>query len=98
MRNGRYTSTYEGWERHSKYLYDGDFFRLRSVTLGYDFPSEVVSKAGLSGVKLYVIGNNLLTWQKDKNLLFDPEASVNGETGLETPATKTVTVGLTVNF
>ncbi len=108
VRNSKVTTKGNPWQSHSKFLHEGDFFRLRAVTLGYDLPSEVVEKAGLSGVKLYLRGNNLYTWQRAKHFLYDPEATVaydpnttsnsSGQTGLETPATKTVSLGLTINF
>lgn len=100
-----------GWQRHSKYLYDGDFMRLRSATLGYNLPAEAIKNTGFSGVRMYLTGNNLLTWVKDKNLLYDPEvlydeivvgsssgAQRPGETGLGAPPTKSISLGLTVKF
>ncbi|TDU43950.1 TonB-linked SusC/RagA family outer membrane protein [Gelidibacter sediminis] len=96
-RNGKFTSSYGPWERHSKYLYDGDFFRLRSMTLGYNFKDKFES-IGITNMQIYLRGNNLATWVKDDNLLYDPEVSLGGETGLETPATKSYSLGLTINF
>jgi len=47
-----------------------------------------------------------LTWVKDDNLLFDPEVDVDsqngtvdpGETGLETPPTRSISLGININF
>ena len=97
-RHGKFTSSFTPWQRHSKYLYDGDFIRLRSLTVGYDVPKDVVSKIGLNGVRLYFRGNNLLTWVKDDNLIYDPEQDLGGQTGLETPPTRTISLGLNLNF
>jgi len=104
-RNSKATNSYTPWERHSKFLHDGDFIRLRSMTLGYKIPQDLLTKTGLTGVNIYLRGNNLYTWVKDKTLIYDPEVGYGandgdraGETGLETPPTKTISMGLTLNF
>ena len=40
-------------------VYDGDYFRLRSLQVGYTLPNDWVSKAGLSNARVYFTGNNL---------------------------------------
>lgn len=97
-RNGRITSGTVPWQRHSKFLYDGDWARLRTLTFGFDFDQTTLAGTGLDGLRLYVRGNNLLTWKKDDNQAWDPEIDLGGETGLETPPTKTFIVGLNLKF
>jgi TonB-linked SusC/RagA family outer membrane protein len=96
-RNGKFTSSFTPWQRHSKYLYEGDFLRLRSVNLGYDFKNKF-RDVGIDGLRLFVRGNNLATWVKDDNLAYDPEQDLGGTTGLETPPIKSVSFGLTLKF
>jgi TonB-linked SusC/RagA family outer membrane protein len=96
-RNGKFTSSFTPWQRHSKYLYDGDFVRLRSMTLGHNFKNKFES-FGITNLNIYVRGNNIWTWVKDDNLLYDPEIDLGGQTGLETPAVKSFSLGLTLNF
>ncbi|PWK21614.1 TonB-linked SusC/RagA family outer membrane protein [Arcicella aurantiaca] len=45
----------------SHFVEDGSFVRLRNLTLGYDLDNQLVSKLGLSGVKVYFTAQNLLT-------------------------------------
>ena len=108
-RNGKITSRTSPWQRHSKYLHDGDFFRLRTITFGYNFPNSITDDIGIDRLRLYVRGNNLYTWQKAKDQPYDPEidlgfvnsdGTVNsgGETGLETPPTKSIILGINLNF
>lgn len=86
VENNQQASTY--WQR------DCSFIRLKNAELGYTFPKKWFTKAGISNVRLYVSGNNLLTFSKFK--LWDPELeSVNGE---KYPQMRTVAVGLNVNF
>ena len=96
-RNGKFTTSTTPWQRHSKYLYDGDFIRLRTAQIGYDFKDKF-SHFGITNIRVFLKGNNLLTWVKDKNLDYDPEVDLGGETGLETPPSKSISFGLTVNF
>lgn len=106
VRYGAPTTGGEPWQRHSKFLYDADFIRLRSLTVGYDVPSRALESVGLTKLRFYVRGNNLLTWVKDDNLLYDPEVDVDsqngtvdpGEIGLETPPARSISLGVNINF
>ncbi len=97
VRNGKFSTSFTPWEQNSKYLTDGDFIRLRSFTLGHNFKNKF-EKFGIANLQIYVRGNNLLTWVKDDNLLYDPEVDLGGQTGLETPSAKSISFGLTLNF
>ncbi len=85
-------------EASTRFLYDGSFVRLRNLSVGYDFPADVVNKIGFDGLRLGVTGSNLLTWIKDDKLKWDPEVRADGTTRLTTPPVKTVTLDLTLNF
>ena len=97
-RYSKFTSAGQPWQRHSKYLYDADFLRLRTVTVGYDLPGSLTEKVGMNSARIFVRGNNLATWVKDDNLLYDPEQDLGGETGLETPPTKAFLLGVNLTF
>lgn len=79
-------------------LYDDTYWRLRDVTLGYNLPKELVSKAKLSGVNVYVRGTNMWTKVKDPLLEFDPEIKADGFIDLNAPPLKSVVFGLRVDF
>lgn len=82
----------------SRFLYDGDFARLKDVVLGYTLPASVVSKIRFSGIQVYFRGTNLATWVKDERLQYDPEVRADGITYLTTPPVKTLLVGININF
>lgn len=46
---------------HDKYLYAGDYLRLRSLSLQYSLPKSWVLPLGLQGIKMGLVANNLLT-------------------------------------
>ncbi len=58
----------------------GDFVRLRDLNLGYKLPSSIVTKAGISSVRLYGQVLNALLFTKYQGA--DPEISSNGDTNI----------------
>ncbi|MBX2922795.1 MAG: TonB-dependent receptor [Chitinophagaceae bacterium] len=78
-----------------KYMYKGDFIRLKNVQLGYNFSKNLLQKLKLQGVRLYVSGTNLYT--KTKFPGWDPEGAVM-TTIDQVPQLKSWTVGLNVKF
>ncbi len=74
------TSTYNGIAMYSdRYVYRNNFMRLRNITLGYTFPRTLLSKIGMSHVRLYVTGDNLLTFGKAASRGTDPEMDISGD-------------------
>lgn len=61
----------------SHYLEDGSFVRLRNITLGYNFDRKFAEKLGLSSLKLYATGQNLVTLTKYSG--YYPEVNAFGQ-------------------
>ena len=62
----------DNYRQYSDYLVEnGSYFKLKNLTIGYTFPSEWISKVKLSHLRIYVTGQNLLTFTKFTGL--DPE-------------------------
>ena len=80
------------------YLQDASYIRLKNIQLGYTLPANLVKKAGMTSVRVYVSADNLLTIS-DISGMFDPEA-LGGDYGAGKlyPLQKTISVGLNVNF
>lgn len=97
-RIGKMQYTTDPWRYSSKFLYDGDFARLRNVTVGYNFPASLTEAAGISGGRVFVRGTNLYTWVKDDNLIYDPEVDESGYTDMFTPATRSIVLGFNFNL
>lgn len=77
------------------WLRDGSYLRLRNVEFAYRFDSKFIKKAlGIVGLRIYVNGQNLITWDKLKFL--DPEASTNDSWTY--PQLKVYNMGLKVDF
>ena len=76
------------WKRNGAYL------RLKNVTLGYTLPKAWINKMGLSNIRVYANGTNLLTFTDFKYI--DPE-STNVATGYY-PQQRTFSFGIDVRF
>ena len=80
----------------TRQVHDGSFIRLRNVTVAYNLPSNLASKAKMTSVRVYVQGQNLATWTKYPGL--DPEVGVGGvDFGLY-PQPRSYTVGIDIGF
>jgi len=81
------------------------YFSLRNVNIGYRFNGSVLSKLGLSNLRLYASAQNLIYVTSDDYHGFNPEYIDNnnsprayGSQRAGTPLFRTVTAGLNVNF
>ena len=45
----------------SRFIQNGSFFRLRSLTIGYDFPSSLIEKIRMQSARFYLRGTNVFT-------------------------------------
>ena len=80
----------------TRWLEKGDYFRLKDITLSYNFSKDLISKAALSSARVYASALNLYTFH-DVNF-WDPERGVTGMgTGIY-PVSKSMVVGLEVTF
>lgn len=83
----------------TRFLYYGDYIRLKNMTIGYDFKNiNYLKKIGISRLYLYGRGTNVWTKTYDKRLPFDPEVGITGQSNLEIPQAKTFTIGLNVGL
>lgn len=87
----------------SRWVEDGSYLRVKSVTLSYNVPVQSLEKLGIRKIQPYFTAQNLLTFTNYKG--FDPE--VNQFTGNQPifgidwgtyPQTKTFIFGLNVEF
>lgn len=82
-----YQSTF--WVQQNAY-----YIRLKNLQLNYTFPEGWIQKAGINNLRLFISGNNLLTFTNVKYK--DPES--NTRNGWYYPQVKTLTVGVSMNF
>jgi TonB-dependent starch-binding outer membrane protein SusC len=93
-----------GTAESSRYLQNGDFLRLKTLTLAYTLPARISSLAKMERVRLYVTGQNLMTFTKYTG--WDPEVNTDylagnialGNDFYSAPQAKTIIVGINLGF
>lgn len=78
------------------FLEKGDFMRLRNLMLTYNLPAALVRRAKMTSARVFVQGQNLLTFTKFQG--FDPEITGGQLTGAQYPAMRTFTAGVGFGF
>jgi TonB-linked SusC/RagA family outer membrane protein len=76
------------------FIVDASYLRLKNLTIGYTVNSALLKSAGISNVRIYLNGYNLLTFSKFN--YYDPESNP-GSAGLY-PLIKMYNMGLKFNF
>ncbi|MDQ1857425.1 MULTISPECIES: SusC/RagA family TonB-linked outer membrane protein [unclassified Chryseobacterium] len=78
-----------------RFLFKTDFIRLKNITFGYNFNKDLLKNLPITGIKVFVQGENLATFTKWKG--YDPEPMFAYSLGVY-PNPKTISVGLNVQF
>ena len=83
----------------SQFLMDGDYLKIRSLTLGYTFPSKWTEKAFISRLRLYVQADNIYTFGAGNYRGFDPSGiGANGVQWWNFPTPRNVVFGANISF
>jgi len=86
------------WNTHmdysaSTFLYDGSYIRLKNAEIAYTFDKETLSSLGISSLRIFLNGNNLLMWT---NMPDDRE--VNGDMSTAYPTVRRINLGLNITL
>ncbi len=85
----------------SAMIYNGSYFKVKQIQLGYTLPKSLLSKVGISHVRVYGSLDDFFTISSYPG--FDPEAAANATTGMGVdkgayPTSKKVVLGFNVEF
>lgn len=81
----------------TRFLYKGDYLKLKNIRLQYMFPSSTFRRIGLNSVALYAQVENLFVLTALKG--YDPDLQIDGYiNSARYPSATTYTVGLNFNF
>jgi len=82
----RYMTVYgappKGNQMDDRYIEDGSYLKLKSVSVGFTLPNEALEAMKVKKFRIYLTGQNLFTWTKYSG--YDPDVSV-GKYGALTP-------------
>ena len=84
----------------SAMVFDGSYFKIKQIQLGYTLPDSISEKVKMHGVRLYASLENFFTFTK--YIGYDPEVAGAGSScGMDYgmyPNPRKVLFGLTVSF
>ena len=87
-------------ENSTYMIEDGSYFRLRNIQIGYNFTSESLAKLHMKSFRIYVNGQNLVTWKETSG--FTPEAGGSAISfGVDSggyPIPAITSIGLNITF
>lgn len=83
-------NTNNNFQQSSFFIKNGDFVRLRSLEIGYQFPKKWIRHLRMQNAGIYLRGMNLFTWNHLEG--FDPEVQEGY------PVMKSYNVGLNITF
>jgi TonB-linked SusC/RagA family outer membrane protein len=80
------------------YLQNGDFFRIKTMQIGYNLPKATIQKIGAQKCRIYLMSENLFTFTKYTG--YDPEigGTVLGIDRGIYPQARSFMIGLNVGF
>ncbi len=84
-----------GYYESSRFIKEGDYLRLKNVTLSYNLSDRFTQKMRVNGARVFLSGSNLLTFS---GLDIDPEIQASGYYNFYMPALRTVSLGVEVSF
>lgn len=90
----RLLNTTQNYQSSSYWVKSGAYMRLKSLQLGYTLPDNIMKRSGFDRCRIYVSGQNLLTFSSLPNDI-DPEAPNDSR---YYPQVRTFTFGLNVQF
>ena len=85
----------------SAMVYDGSYFKIKQIQLGYSLPKTLLKKVAISNLRLYVSLDDFFTITKYPG--FDPEVSTNDVVGMGIdkggyPTSRKVVMGFNLEF
>lgn len=83
---------------NDKYMQNIGYLRLKNLVVGYSLPDKWMQRVKVQRCRLYISGENLLTWTPLATDYIDPEQPVADSNGRSYPLSKTISVGLDIVF
>ena len=80
----------------SRFLFKNNYIRVRGLNIGYTFEENWMEKYQIKGLRLYLQGDNLFTYQSHKGI--DPEQALSGLTNYRSHQMKTFSLGINLQL
>lgn len=95
-----YGNTTRSSDISSRFLYNANYLRLKTLRVGYKIPVGLLSSLniGLRGVNVYMVARNIWTYKFDPDLKWGPVTGNDGFIRMSAPVLESVSFGLNVQF
>lgn len=93
-----------GCQASSRYISDGSYLRLRTLTFGYNIPKAQLERFKVNSMRVFFTGQNLLTltnyrgWDPEVNADYLASNVFQGNDFYSAPQAKTFSLGINVGF
>jgi len=94
--HSNFRSPLSGSDRNDFWTTNIHYFRLRNLELGYTFPKQMITRVGISSLRVYANGTNLFSFDNVKDFEIDPE--ISSTNGLVYPQQKIYTFGFNLTL
>ena len=91
-----YSNSSNSNQPSTRYLENGSYLKLRSITLSYQVPEIIAKKAKVNGISFYIQGQNIWTWTRYSGI--DPEQNTRGVSWFRYPNSRSVIGGVTITI
>lgn len=79
-----------------RWLVDASYFAIKSLQVGYTMPAKATQKVGIKSLRIFAVGDNLRLYSKLNG--FNPQYNITGGTSWAYTPTRTLSVGVDINF
>ncbi len=98
-------NSYNFYSSSDAFWGDASYLKLRSASIAYNVPKNIAKVLGMTNCRLFVQGQNLFTWSKNKYILDTETTVAGGPPGLGTgtiaqvlPPLRTILFGINCSF
>ena len=88
------TSNNTNHQRNDFFIQDKTFLRLKNMEIGYTIPAHLLRRAGISNLRVFLSGQNLVTWSRLLADHLDPEPL----NPMHYPLTRMFNIGVNLSF
>ncbi|MCG9972542.1 SusC/RagA family TonB-linked outer membrane protein [Christiangramia crocea] len=100
--NGHSALAPSGNKLDDRFIEDGSYLKLKTVSIGYSLPKDFLKRMELKDLRFSLSGQNLYTWTEYSG--FDPDVSISGNPLIQNldfsayPQSTTITLGVSAKF
>lgn len=91
-----YQGTQDFASQSTRFLFKNNYMRLKALNIGYNLPKDIMNSIGINNIRVYLQGDNLLTFQSHKGI--DPEQSFAGTTDSRSYNQRLASLGFSIDF